>query len=484
MSSAEESDESVGSLQQTQRKTTTSKTATPATRRASDAGHKKAARSASSDSSASTESSVGSSAAVRSTGAPFTTEEVKQKYLARGSIDNTPDVRTRKTSTSSSKETPAQKPFQSRFLNKTTTVPPPAAKEDEETETSSEEESESSDESEEDKPDPKEIAKSDIGALLARSANARDTSAENVRKTGRDEPPTYTSRSRYSSPKEESPVSPSSRYTRRTSAATTAHDDEPPSRYGYTSRFLNKSKSSAAIPPDEDDHLSRYGSSAVDDDSKYPSGRSRYMALKERRQRLARSRSSQQFGDEEDTEEPISPTSTNNPNAYLASRGYGSAASSGHDLARSRSSHALKSRDNSPDRSTAATEKDGAALSSWARYLKNKYGNRSGAKDKESSSSLTPSSSSSTTARRLSLGLPLRSSTEVASSDDDSKNMQGSPTTPTAATAVAGTLALLFLLFKVVSLVASIMYHKFVLFVDPDDARTNYKECPSSTFNA
>lgn len=72
------------------------------------------------------------------------------------------------------------------------------------------------------------------------------------------------------------------------------------------------------------------------------------MAMKERRQRLARSRSSQQFGDEDESEEAISPTSSN-PSAYLASRGYGSS-SSAHDLARSRSSHALKSRDNSPDR--------------------------------------------------------------------------------------------------------------------------------------
>lgn len=52
--------------------------------------------------------------------------------------------------------------------------------------------------------------------------------------------------------------------------------------------------------------------------------------------------------------------------------------SGGSDLARSRSSHALKVRDASPLRSATATtsndDKDGAALSSWARYLKNKYG--------------------------------------------------------------------------------------------------------------
>lgn len=271
------------------------------------------------------------------------------------------------------------------------------------------------------------MAKSDIGPLLARSANARDNSAENTRKSSTDE--TY-SRTKYT-PREEP-----SKYTRTRPTSTT---EEEPSRYGYTSRFLNKSKSSAVIPPEEEDHhTSRYGSAATEEEPKYPSsGRSRYMALKERRQRLARSRSSQQFGDEEEQDEPISPTSSN-PTAYLASRGYGSA-TSGHDLARSRSSHALKSRDNSPERSTA-TEKDGAALSSWARYLKSKYGNRSAAKDKDSgASATTPSSSTSSAARRLSLGLPLRSSTEMGSSDDDSKNMQGSPTTPTAATAAVGT---------------------------------------------
>ncbi|KAJ8971386.1 hypothetical protein NQ317_006954 [Molorchus minor] len=426
ISSNEETDESVTPLQQTQRKTAASKTATAATRRASDAGHKKSTRSASSDSTTSTESSTASSNAIRTTGAPFTTEEVKQKILSR--TDNTSGVRTRSGS-GSPKESPIQKPFQSRFLSKPA-VAPVAAQNDEQTESSSEEVTEE-EESEEDttsKPETREMAKTDIGPLLARSANARDSSAENTRKTG---PEDSYAKSKYATKEEPS------RYTR---SRPTVADDEP-SRYGYTSRFLNKSKSTAAIPPEDDDHVSstRYSSTA-DDENKYPaSGRSRYMALKERRQRLARSRSSQQFGDEEEQDEPISPTSSN-PSAYLASRGYGSAASAGHDLSRSRSSHALKSRETSPDRSaTAAAEKDGAALSSWARYLKSKYGNRNGAKDKDSgATSATPSSSSSAAARRLSLGLPLRSSTELASSDDDSKNMQGSPTTHTVATAAAG----------------------------------------------
>lgn len=115
----------------------------------------------------------------------------------------------------------------------------------------------------------------------------------------------------------------------------------------------------------------------------------------------------------------------------------------------------MKSRDNSPDRGGSDGDKE--ALSSWARYLKNKYGNRS-TKDstREGASSNTPSSSyssstaapsspSSTSAstsasRRLSLGLPLRQANEMNhSSDDDSKNLQSSLASPTQALAqVAG----------------------------------------------
>lgn len=398
----------------------TPKPATPVRRPPEPPVHKKSTRSSSSDSSGSTEASTGSSNAVRSTGAPFTTEEVKQRYLSRGSVEQSSETPTRtrvpSTGSNSGKDSTGVKPFQSRFLNKSTT-PTTATKE--ETDTSSEEETESEEESDDNTKKDTNMAKTDIGPLLARSAQARETSSDSTRNSPR---------SRYSSQKEETPPS---KYTSR--VRPTVQEDEP--RYGYTSRFLNKSKSSAIVPPDEEEH-SRYGE---DSDSKYPSGRSRYMAMKERRQRLARSKSSHAIGDDDDVDEPISPTSSN-PSAYLASRGYGSTASS-NDLARSRSSHALKSRENSPDRNTGS-EKDGAALSSWARYLKNKYGNRGAGKDKENVG--TPSSaSSSSTARRLSLGLPLRSSTDLGSSDDDQKNMQGSPTTHTAATvAAAGELTL------------------------------------------
>lgn len=156
--------------------------------------------------------------------------------------------------------------------------------------------------------------------------------------------------------------------------------------------------------------------------------------------------------------------------------GYGSS-----DLSRSRSSHALKSRDNSPiaDRSAGSSRsalassstdnKDGEALSSWARYLKSKYGSKNskdtpgagssssssagGARDSHASTATTSHahgsgagagsgtgrSTASDVSRRLSLGLPLRQANELASSDDDgSKNGQGSPTSPTVAAAAAG----------------------------------------------
>jgi tripartite motif-containing protein 71 len=133
-------------------------------------------------------------------------------------------------------------------------------------------------------------------------------------------------------------------------------------------------------------------------------------------------------------------------NKYSQKR-YGT--SSGSELSRSRSTHALKSRENSPDR--GGPEENKEALSSWARYLKNKYGTRSATtKDNprdtyasssststnaaspsaSSYSSSTPSSSSTATARRLSLGLPLRQANEMHSSDDDSKNLQSSLASP------------------------------------------------------
>ncbi|CAG5038143.1 unnamed protein product [Parnassius apollo] len=380
-SSDGESDESVGSLQRTQRKnSTTIPKSTVVTRRPSNtetpSAHRPAARAPSTDSSASTESS---GSAVKHTGSERTTP-----------------------STTNGTASGAQR-VQSRFIGaqRPTPAPAPAEPAHEDTDTSSEEETDSSEESEEEpvtqrKPESQAMARSDIGPLLARSTNARNDALDNKSK----ETPTQ------------------SRYRSRQPSQT---EEEPSTRYGAS----GSSYSRYGSKPKEDEMTS-----SIDDDTKYPTARSRYLALKERRNRLARSKSSHTgfgVGDDEELDDPVSPT-TASPSAYLAAR-YGSG-TGGSELSRSRSSHALKSRESSPERPVSG-EKDGAALSSWARYLKNKYGSRG--KDRDSGGT------SSSTARRLSLGLPLRSANELASSDDDSKNAAGSPISPTAATAaVAG----------------------------------------------
>ncbi|XP_033220495.1 RING finger protein nhl-1 isoform X2 [Belonocnema kinseyi] len=419
---------------------------TPVSRRTSTEAHTHGARSTSSDSSTGSESSSGSG--IRNTGAPFTAEEMKQKYLTRAPPTNTTTSTVSSgvgvLSSSANRDPPttttsSPRPFQSRFLgggNRAAPPPPqvvpvPAREEpkkkeeedddDDETTTSSEEtESETDEESETETrpsttvpPTTQErqrsesaMARTDIGPLLARSAEARRGSKE-------DSPS-----NRYSSPR----GSPA-----QTTPTTTSMTTSPGS---YTSRFLNKSRSQAAIATPREREREPVEVEPVEP----LSPRSRYAALKERRQRLARSRSSHNFGGEDldIDEDPPSPT-TQSPNAYLAAK-YGV----GSELARSRSTHALKSREPSPDRDRGGAEKDGAALSSWARYLKNKYGNRS-TKDKEPpTTSSIPSSSASATSRRLSLGLPLRQpgQTSFESSDDDQKNPSGSPTSPIAAPAI------------------------------------------------
>ncbi|XP_076660153.1 tripartite motif containing protein thin isoform X2 [Halictus rubicundus] len=199
-------------------------------RRTSTDTHTPATRSASSDSSTGSESSGGSG--IRSTGAPFTAEEMKQKYLSRAPTSNTttaaqPGQVASTPAKDSGSASPASRSFQSRFLgtgNRAAPPPPaqsPAAREessmkkkedeedeDEETSSSSEEtESETEEESENDahtttntssttpstaqdrQRNEQAMARTDIGPLLARSAEARRGSKE-------DSPST-----RYSSPR-------------------------------------------------------------------------------------------------------------------------------------------------------------------------------------------------------------------------------------------------------------------------------------------
>lgn len=373
--------------------------------------HRPAARAPSTESSASTESS---GSAVKHTGAILTIAELKAKYSTPTKtgtrLFSTGNERTAPVTTNGS-ASGAQR-VQSRFVGsqRPTPAPAPAEPVHEDSDSSSEEETDSSEESEEEpapppkKPESQAMARSDIGPLLARSNNARNDAHDTKSKD------------------KETPAA--TRYRTKQPPQT---EEEPAPRYGSSTSGSSHTNRYGSKPREEETTTSSF-----DDESKYPTARSRYLALKERRNRLARSKSSHTgfgAGDDDDQDEPVSPT-TASPSAYLAAR-YGSG-TGGTELSRSRSSHALKSRESSPERPvTSGTDKDGAALSSWARYLKSKYGSRGKERD--------TSGSSSSASRRLSLGLPLRSANELASSDDDSKNAAGSPISPTAATAaVAG----------------------------------------------
>uniref|UniRef100_A0A8D8UJB4 RING finger protein nhl-1 n=1 Tax=Cacopsylla melanoneura TaxID=428564 RepID=A0A8D8UJB4_9HEMI len=289
---------------------------------------------------------------------------------------------------------------------------PPATKEEEEEddddEEETEEETETSSESEETESEEEAVAKkpaaamekTDIGPLLARAANARDTttpssSTSNARDAfissrynnssdskdstsykpygSKDE--TSTTGSKYGSASSRNRLSDDDIPSRFGTSTTTASQsrarpsyetDSTSSRYGvsrdtragsigtslgsetpstYTSRFLNKSKSTAMVSPEDE----------KDESSLYSSGRTRFAALKDRKARLARSKSSHtlMLDDEEFDDGPNSPYS---PAAYMASKAAASSSSVSDfpsQLTRSRSSHTLKSRDNSPDRSTA-----------------------------------------------------------------------------------------------------------------------------------
>ncbi|XP_043529468.1 serine/arginine repetitive matrix protein 2 isoform X4 [Frieseomelitta varia] len=248
-------------------------------RRTSTDTHTPATRSASSDSSTGSESSGGSG--IRSTGAPFTAEEMKQKYLSRAPASNatstvssphsgtppTPkDTNANANANANANTAPSSRSFQSRFLGTGNRAappppaqPPPAARdettvkkkeeeedEDEETSSSSEEtESETEEESETDahpstttttsattvsnaaqdrQRNESAMARTDIGPLLARSAEARRGSKE-------DSPTT-----RYSSPRGSPAHSVTSPTTTATTTTTSGAATTPA---GYTSRTFS-----------------------------------------------------------------------------------------------------------------------------------------------------------------------------------------------------------------------------------------------------
>nr|CAG4648513.1 EOG090X01W2 [Polyphemus pediculus] len=448
---------------------------------------------ASTDSSTSAESSTHSSP-VRNTGAAFSTEELKNRFSRKttsptadssaasaatptttrsrfGTVSSSPTSsvsapsnRFGSSSSSSSSSTPtaatstasaagvasAVPRFQSRFLGRAGTPTAEASKGSENSQSSSSESSSESESADSDRQNKttsvkqptsevaapnkdRELARTDIGPLLARSAQARDSttsyssgrhgeaskppdtappfmrsrgstaSASSVTSPTSGRPPTAgssadasgSSRFRpgadYSNPRTtsiarsrtgsslhtedmENKYPLTSKYLNR-SRANMADSSSPSDsssyspRYGrYQSRFLNKSKSSAALASerDEDDdgadvdsagegnHESDLVDGRADSsdpsqlasgEERYPSGRSRYAALKDRRSRLARSKSSHEV--------PADSENSGGNGGEVGDTG----TSSTQDQADPESG-------------------SGSSLSTWARYLKNKYGPR------------------------------------------------------------------------------------------------------------
>lgn len=461
----------------------------------------------------STDSNSGDgSSSPKKSGAAFTTEELKSRFLKSDSKPSTS-----KTDSSRSSTTSSGSRFHSRFLGRAGTPSVEASKEsgnedddDEESsdDSESEESEESSDEEEEEEKEPtSEYSRPDVGPLLGRSAQAREVAGSSSSTNSRNSwserssyPPTSSaadsgySSSRYGSNSDNSngssSSSNSSRYgasassTSSTDSGVGTHrrpsyleptkptakekEDEFEAKYPYASkylsrsratvpeeetkptfqsRFLNRSKSSAILGPDDDESTS---SSAP-----HGTSRARFEELKERRQRLARSKSS--AGLEEDD----GATADTNSAANYRSR-----------YSRTEPDTTPTSRSISSTGATGATgggDAEGSSstqLSNWARYLKNKYGNRTGdsstttSSGRNTSTGIGSSSGLGNSTASSSLGSSRTSSTsslggraisrsrsshllglakEGESSEDDSKNVHATPTSPAAGTAVVPT---------------------------------------------
>jgi len=190
----------------------------------------------------------------------------------------------------------------------------------------------------------------------------------------------------------------------------------------FVSRYLAKSRPSSGGLSQEDADQTPEDSVAatkkIAGELQYPSGRSRYAALKERKARLAKSKSSAMIGlggnddgDDDDGEEMLTP---------FTSR-------FGGELARSRSSHMLKDQPTSSSRGHLAEPSPGPMneqdenLSSWAKYLKTKYGGR-GTATGGSGGQSGPNREAEKEERRARLGLG-----QANNEYEQSKNATGSP---------------------------------------------------------
>ncbi|XP_045119042.1 RING finger protein nhl-1-like [Portunus trituberculatus] len=480
-------------------------------------------RSNSTDSNKSTE---GATSPKKPTGAAFSTEELKNRFSRQDSRPSTSKAEPTRSGTSGGASrfqsrflgragTPsveASKESENDDDDETTDDSESEESEETSEEDDDDEEEEEEEEEEEKKTTTTEHSRPDIGPLLGRSAQSRDvgTSSSTSSRWGdrSSYPPAssssgesgYSSSNRYGSSSDNSNGSStsSSRYGATSSlsndsgASATSHrrpsyvetkssakdkEEDFESKYPYSSKYLNRSRANV---PEEDSKpnfhsrfLNRSKSSAVlgpvddsaDDSSSsttHGASRARFEELKERRQRLARSRSSAGLEDEDSATADTSTTSTATNN-YRTRYGRDTASPSSRSGGSvSTSSTTASSGTNSGGGGGGGEEGSSSTqLSNWARYLKNKYGNRSNASGDTNtrstlgssglgSSSNSSTSNSSTTSSSLlgssrAGGRPISRSRsshllglakEGESSEDDSKNVRATPTSPPAGTVV------------------------------------------------
>ena len=236
---------------------------------------------------------------------------------------------------------------------------------------------------------------------------------------------------RYTSPEPSSSLLSERRFSREDSSDSGAggytsrfkrRDDSD----SFVSRYLAKSRTSSQLAaaeshksPTPEDSVA--ATRKISGELQYPSGRSRYAALKERKAKLAKSKSSATIGlgganNEEEEDDDGDSILTPFTSRF------------GSELSRSRSSHLLKDQ-NSPSSSNNSrqdvSEQD-ENLSSWAKYLKNKYGGRGAA---TGAAAVSRDRDQEKEERRARLGLSSTSSSGAAGSRSDydqSKNVKGS----------------------------------------------------------
>ncbi|XP_018021101.1 RING finger protein nhl-1 isoform X3 [Hyalella azteca] len=405
------------------------------------------------------------------TGAAFSTDELRNRFGR--TTDSSSRSRTNTYPRPSTTSSSGSSRFQSRFLGRAGTPSAEASKEsgnEEEEESSEETESDDSEESSEEEEEAKEdktpYSRSG-GGLLGRSTQNSSSTGSSLKSKPTDSG--YASRygssndnstSRYGTNND---TSSTSSY-RRPSIIDNKKDDDGESKYSFSSKYLNRAKLNAQEeekPAFQSRFLNRSKSSAIlgpdavgatkDDDSPpaMGTGRARFEELKEKRQRLARSKSSAGLDDDESsTNDTSSPSST-----------YKSKYSRDNDTSTSSvGSRTLGSSSTPTGRDDGGSST--AQLSNWARYLKNKYGNKSGGDSSAvgstnstgTSSSLLNrtgvssigssgigSSTSTSTARALArsrsshlLGGPNGETSE----DGSSKNADATPTFPAAAAGI------------------------------------------------